>query len=250
MSITLKHEVFLICALARLLRERKHVAVGANSPIPGAAALLARELSGGTMRIEILGSHQYSTFSGLADLFDCACTGRLDTFFLSPGQIDGRANINMVGIGPYPRLDVRWSGGHGSPLLYMMIPNIILFRPDHRRRSLVPKVDFISAPGVSQPNVYRPGGPGALVTSMAQFSFVRKRKRFRLESVHPGHTVDSVIENTGFEFDWSRSVPVTPEPDPNMLRLIDERIISQIAELYPNFATSLAERADSTKPSI
>ena len=114
-----------------------HVAVGANSPIPGCAALLAQALSDGATRVEILGSRKYSTFSGLADLFDCACTGRLDAFFLSPGQIDGCANINMHGIGDYPRLDVRWPGGHGSPLLYMMIPNIILFRPDHRRRSLV-----------------------------------------------------------------------------------------------------------------
>ena len=233
-------DVILICALARLLHGRKHVAVGANSPIPGSAALLARELSGGATRVEILGSRRYSTFSGLSDLFDCACTGRLDAFFLSPGQIDGRANINMVGIGPYPKLDVRWPGGHGAPLLYMMIPNIILFRADHRRRSLVPEVDFVTAPGVSEPNVYRPGGPGALVTSMAWFSFDRERERFCLESVHPGHTVDAVIENTGFEFDRPNPVPITTDPDPDMLRLIDERISGQIAELYPNFAASLA----------
>ena len=233
-------DVILICALARLLHGRKHVAVGANSPIPGSAALLARELSGGATRVEILGSRRYSTFSGLSDLFDCACTGRLDAFFLSPGQIDGRANINMVGIGPYPKLDVRWPGGHGAPLLYMVIPNIILFRADHRRRSLVPEVDFVTAPGVSEPNVYRPGGPGALVTSMAWFSFDRERERFCLESVHPGHTVDAVIENTGFEFDRPNPVPITTDPDPDMLRLIDERISGQIAELYPNFAASLA----------
>ena len=246
----LKHNVFLICTLARLLQNRKYVAVGANSPIPGAATLLARELSGRTMRIEILGSRKYSTFSGLADLFDSACTGRLDAFFLSPGQIDGEANINMVGIGSYPRLDVRWPGGHGSPLLYMMVPNIILFRPDHQRRTLVPKVDFITAPGVSQSNVYRPGGPAALVTSMAQFSFFRKRKRFRLESVHPEVSVDAVIQNTGFDFDYSKSVPVTPEPDRSMLKLINGLVIDQISELYPNFAASLLETADRTETSI
>ena len=92
---------FLVCTLARLLRGRSHVAVGANSPIPGCAALLAQALSDGATRVEILGSRRYSTFSGLADLYDCASTGRLDAFFLSPGQIDGCANINMNGIGPY-----------------------------------------------------------------------------------------------------------------------------------------------------
>ena len=235
---------FLICILARLLRGRSHVAVGANSPIPGSAALLAQALSGGTTRVEILGSRKYSTFSGLADLYDCACTGRLDAFFLSPGQIDGHANINMNGIGPYPRLDVRWPGGHGSPLLYMMIPNIILFRPDHRRRTLVSRVDFITAPGVSAPNVYRPGGPTALVTTMASFSFDRECARFRLESVHPGHTVDSVVENTGFKFDLPQSVPITPNPEPIMLNLISDTVSHQIAELYPKFAAALAGNAD------
>ena len=237
-------DAFLVCILARLLRGRSHVAVGANSPIPGCAALLARALSGGATRVEILGSRKYSTFSGLADLYDCACTGRLDAFFLSPGQIDGRANINMIGIGPYPRLDVRWPGGHGSPLLYMMIPHIILFRPDHRQRTLVSRVDFITAPGVSAPNVYRPGGPTALVTTMASFSFDRECARFRLESVHPGHTVDSVVENTGFEFDLPQSVPITPNPEPIMLNLISNTVSHQIAELYPKFAAALAGNAE------
>ena len=240
----MNEDAFLICTLARLLRGRSHVAVGANSPIPGSAALLAQALSGGATRVEILGSRKYSTFSGLADLYDCACTGRLDAFFLSPGQIDGRANINMIGIGPYPRLDVRWPGGHGSPLLYMMIPNIVLFRPDHRRRTLVSRVDFITAPGVSAPNVYRPGGPTALVTTMASFSFDRECARFRLESVHPGHTVDSVVENTGFKFNLPQSVPITPNPEPIMLNLISDTVSHQIAELYPKFAAALADNAD------
>lgn len=239
--------VFFVCALARLLQTRRHVAVGANSPIPGSAALLARELSGGTTQVEILGSRKYSSFTGLGDLFDCASLGRLDAFFLSPGQIDGRANINMVGIGAYPNLDVRWPGSHGSPLLYMMIPNIILFRQDHRRRTLVPKVDFISAPGMSEPNVYRPGGPTALVTGMAHFSFDRDRGRFRLESIHPGHTVDAVLDNTGFEFDCPNSVPVTPDPEPIMLALIRDRVSHQIAELYPNFAASLSADVENEK---
>lgn len=240
---------FLVCILARLLRGRSHIAVGANSPIPGCAALLAQALSGGATRVEILGSRKYSTFSGLADLYDCACTGRLDAFFLSPGQIDGRANINMIGIGPYPRLDVRWPGGHGSPLLYMMIPNIVLFRPDHRPRTLVSRVDFITAPGVSAPNVYRPGGPTALVTTMASFSFDRECARFRLESVHPGHTVDGVVESTGFEFERPQSVPITPDPDPVMLKLISDTVSHQIAELYPKFAAALARNAEPCRQS-
>ena len=97
---------------------------------------------------------------------------------------------------------------------------------------------------MSAPNVYRPGGPTALVTARASFSFDRENARFRLESVHPGHTVDSVIESTGFEFERPLSVPVTPDPDPLMLELIDDVVSRQIAELYPKFAAALAGTAE------
>jgi len=231
--------VFGICAIARLLKGRKHVAVGANSPLPGTAALLAQALAGNGMRVSILGSHKHSSFTGLGDLFDCAALGRLDGFFLSPGQIDGQGNINMVGIGTYPNFDVRWPGSHGSPLLYMMIPNIILFKEEHSTRALVPKVAFISAPGVSEPNVYRPGGPGALVTGKACFSFDRKAARFRLESVNPGSTVEEIVANTGFTFDRPDQVPTTPPPDAEMVTLLRERVAAEIGALYPRFAKNL-----------
>ncbi len=241
---------FLVSTIARMLAGRKHVAVGANSPIPASAALLARALSGGTMRVSIIGSRRFSSFTGLADLFDCATTGRLDGFFLSPGQIDGQANINMIGVGEYPRMKVRWPGSHGSPLVYLMIPNIILFRPDHLRRTLVPQVDFISAPGTSPPNVFRPGGPSALVTSLAAFAFDRTRARFRLDTVHPGHTEAEVRENTGFEFDLSPDLRETPPPRVDDLRAIADVAGPEVAEIYPQFAERLVAEALAACPAV
>lgn len=234
----------LVATLATLLRGRKHVVVGANLPIPASAALLAQRVSGGTLRAEILGGGpRFNALAGLADLYDFACQGRFDGFFLSPGQIDSQANVNLVGVGEYPRLKVRWPGSHGSPLLYMMIPNVILFRDTHLKRVLVPKVDFISAPGLSAPNVFRPGGPTALVTSMASFSFNRSTKRFRLDTIHPGHSLSGIIENTGFSFDHSEPLRTTPPPDLETLDLIGGEIRHQVAEIYPRFAESLATGA-------
>ena len=89
-----------------------------------------------------------------------AAQGRLDAFFLSGGQIDGQANINLLGIGAYPGgLKQRFPGSFGSAYLYFLVPRVILFREEHTPRVLVPKVDFISSPGTSAPGVYRPGGP-------------------------------------------------------------------------------------------
>ena len=43
MNLDIQREELLISQLADLLKNDKHVAVGAASPIPGAAALLAKE---------------------------------------------------------------------------------------------------------------------------------------------------------------------------------------------------------------
>ena len=94
---------------------------------------------------------------------------------------------------------MRFPGSFGSSYLYYVVPKVILFRTEHSPRTLVRKVDFISAPGTNKGNVYRPGGPIALVTNRCLFSFADGH--FMLTSVHPGHTVEEVSENTGFEFD-------------------------------------------------
>src|SRR5262249_9746363 len=97
---TCSHDELLICTIARMLEGLGHVAVGASSPIPGAAALLARARSGGRLRLSLLGSEDHNFFTdGGRELFDCAAQGRIDAFFLGGGQIDGEANVNLVGIG-------------------------------------------------------------------------------------------------------------------------------------------------------
>ena len=55
MSTVLLEEI-LINAISKNLDGLGHIAVGASSPIPGAAALLARTRSNGSMRVSILGS--------------------------------------------------------------------------------------------------------------------------------------------------------------------------------------------------
>jgi glutaconate CoA-transferase subunit B len=230
----------LIDVLAGMLEGMGHVAVGAASPIPGAAALLARDRSDGRMRISVLGSERHNPFTdGNVELFDCAAQGRIDAFFLGGGQIDGQANINLVGVGGYPHSRVRWPGSFGSAYLYFLVPRVILFREEHTRRVLVPKVEFISAAGTSPADVYRPGRPYALVTGRCVFRFDRERARFRLHSVHAGHTIDEVLANTGFAFERPEAVPETPAPSPATLALIRGPVGAAIAETYPRFAERL-----------
>ncbi|MFC3231167.1 CoA-transferase [Marinibaculum pumilum] len=232
----------MISSIAELLEGCRHVTVGASSPVPGAGALLARRLAPADrpMLISVLGSQAHNMFTnGGVETFDCAAEGRIDAFFLSGGQIDGQGNINLVGIGDYPRTDVRWPGSFGSAFVYFMIPRVILFREEHSRRVFVEKVDFVSAPGTSSPGIHRPGGPYALLTPLCLFDFDRAGRRFRLRSVHPGHTVEEVRDQTGFDFDCPAEVPVTPAPDPQRLAMIRGDVMDEIAETYPRFSAEM-----------
>jgi glutaconate CoA-transferase subunit B len=233
----------LIATIADLLDGVRHVAVGASSPIPAAGAMLLRarnEQSGRErVRISILGSQAHNFFTnGGVEVFDCAAQGRIDAFFLGGGQIDGQANINLVGTGAYPMNDVRWPGCFGSSFLYFLVPRVILFREEHSRRVLVEKVDYISAPGTSA-GVTRRGGPYALLTDKALFSFDRGRARFALRSVHRGTSADDVRANTGFDYDTPGGAPPTTVPDAATLELLRGRVTDELSETYPQFAQTL-----------
>jgi glutaconate CoA-transferase subunit B len=230
-------EELLIATLADMLHGDRHVAIGAASPIPGAAALLAKSEAKQRMHVSILHSMRHNPFAeGARELFDAAGQGRIDTFFLGGVQIDGQANINLVGIGEYPQMKKRFPGSFGSALMYFAVPRVILFREEHSPRTLVEKVDFISAPGVSPPEVWRRGGPKALVTSRAVFSFDPQWSRFHLESTHGGNTPEAVAEATGFDFDTAPEVTETPAPTPERLERLRRDIAPKVAGFYPEFA--------------
>src|SRR4051812_6584333 len=157
---------------------------------------------------------------GSRELFDLAGQGRIDVFFLGGAQIDGAANINLV-----KAEGRRFPGSFGSAYLYGAVPGVILFREEHSKRVLVPKVEFISAAG----------SPKALLTGKALFSWSRDKRRFRLESVHPGHSLAEVREATGFDFDF-KEVSETPGPSAAELELLRGPVARQIAADYPDFA--------------
>src|SRR5262249_6263990 len=121
--------------------------------------------------------------------------------------------------------------------LYFLVPKVVLFREEHSRRSLVARVDFVSAPGRSPQNVYRTGGPKALVTSHARFSF---DGRFRLQTIPPGPGLREIPAVPGFEFHHAPAQAETIPPSKEELSLIRGRVREEVAETYPRFAASLA----------
>src|SRR5262249_53337945 len=120
----------------------------------------------------------------------------------------------------------RFPGSFGSAYMYPIVPRVFLFREEHSRRTLVPKVEFVSARG----------NPAALITGKALFLWQREKRRFRLESVHPDSSVDDVRANTGFDYDLPSSVPVTSAPTSDEIQILRAKVAPQIARDYPDFA--------------
>jgi glutaconate CoA-transferase subunit B len=239
-DLAIAPEERIVAALARLILDpaappARHIAVGAASPMPAAACWLVK-LMGHDVRLSLLHKRSGNPFTeGTRELFDLTGQGRIDLFFLGGGQIDGQANLNLVGTGEWPGMGVRFPGSFGSAFMYFMTPRTILFREEHSPRVLVEKVDNISAPGVSAPGVFRRGTAQALVTGRCVFRFHPDRARFSLDSLHPGESVDSVREATGFAFDVPDTVPATPDPTEAELALLRGPVCDEMVETYPEF---------------
>ena len=211
-------EELLACVIARLIGDARHVAVGAASPIPAAGAFLLQQHMP-ALRVSLLAKRRGNPFTeGSRELFDLAGQGRIDVFFLGGAQIDGDACINLVGAG-----GKRFPGSFGSAFMYPLVPRTILFREEHSARTLVPRVEFVSARG----------DPAALLTGKALFSWHKDRRRFRLESIHEPFDVRA---NTGFGYDAPDDVPLTPEPAPEQLALLRGPVARRMAADYPDFA--------------
>lgn len=225
-------EELLACCIARLIGDARHVAVGAASPIPATGVFLCQALHNKKLRISLLHKRQGNAFTeGSRELFDLAGQGRIDLFFLGGAQIDGAANINLV-----QAEGKRFPGSFGSAFMYFTAGRTILFREEHSKRVLVPKVEFISAPGWSPPGIERRGGPQALLTGKALFMWQPEQRHFRLESLHPGNSLAQIRDQTGFEFDASDQVPETAAPSMAELKAIRTKVKPEIAANYPDFA--------------
>jgi glutaconate CoA-transferase subunit B len=166
----------------------------------------------------------------MLDVVDMGITGRWDWGFNGGLQIDMYGNINMVGIGSHPKLKVRgpgtvgtiWTGTLRRPYLYTM---------HHAPRVLVEKCDYVSGPGYLEGGRSRwertgndTEGPQLLFTPLCIMDFQPDSRRARLKSVTPGHTVEDVKKNTGFEVIVPNGVGETPAPNERELVVLRTQV--------------------------
>ena len=164
------------------------------------------------------------------DFWSYAQGRRYNTFAFRGAQMDAYGNVNNTTIGPYASPKVRLPGGGGMADLGCMIPLIYLWSTTHDARTFVEQLDFRSGIGWGDGGDHRarlglPGGPQLCVTNLCVFDFDPDSKRMRIRSVHPGVTVDQVVEATGFALAPSADdVPETDAPTDEELRILREEV--------------------------
>lgn len=217
----------MVVLMSREVRDGEVSACGALSHIPAAALLLAKELHAPDAELIILNT-SFRPFATSRQFHFLAQRGELGLFFVSGVQIDRHGNYNLHQLGPDPdQPKARFPGGYGGGLIYYAARRTVVFRTEHTRRSLVERVDYISAAGSSPPETVRHGGPSKVITPKATFAFDPASASLRLESIHAPHTFEDVRENTGFAV---AAAPATPPPTEEELTTLRSRVRSTMIE--------------------
>jgi glutaconate CoA-transferase subunit B len=139
--------------------------------------------------------------------------GLIDVGFLGAAQIDRRGDINTTVIGDYATPKTRLPGSGGACEIAMNAKSVFVIMRQSAR-SFVEQLDFRTSLGtrvrvvVTDLGIYHPDSDGEL----------------RLDSLHPGATLDKVRESMGWDPRVSDALGDTPAPTESELRMIREEL--------------------------
>jgi len=237
----------MVCIMsARFLEDGKIVFGGAGMPL--ISCILAQKLHAPRLTIlfegGVIGPHvevgkmppstneqraarRANMLLSITDILLLQQRGYVDYGFLGGAQIDMYGNLNSSFIGDPDKPKVRLPGTGGANDIASLASKILVAM-HHEKKRFVEKVDFITTPGYLQGGDTRKkagmlaGGPYKVITHLGIFGFDEKSKRMRLETLHPGVTVEEVKERTGFELLIPDKVPYTKPPTDEELRNLRE----------------------------
>jgi len=158
-------------------------------------------------------------------MFDIVWSGRRHVM-MGATQVDRFGNQNIACIGPWAKPKAQLLGVRGAPGNTVNNPTSY-FVPAHGPRVFVEAVDCVSGVGYDRAAT---AGPAAsefheirrVISNLGVFDFETPDHAMRIRSVHPGVTVEQVVEATGFELVVPTEVPETRAPSDEDLRLIRE----------------------------
>ena len=169
-----------------------------------------------------------------ANLMGLMAAGEVQLGFIGGAEIDRYGNLNTSLIGDWQRPKVRLPGSGGGADIASLSQRLAIIMP-HEKHRLRERVDYVTSPGYGYPDEHGPagvawrrrvglprGGPAALITTLAVFTFEPETGEALLQSYHPGSSITEVQEQTGWPLRLAPDCAETVPPSAEELRLIRE----------------------------
>ncbi len=165
------------------------------------------------------------TWMGFSRIFDNVWSGKRHAM-VGPSQIDryGQTNISALG-GTYDKPKAQMLGARGFPGNSISHANSF-FVPSHNKRVFVEgECDVVCSIGYNPERL--PKGYALddidirlVITDLGVMDWKGPRHMLQLRSLHPGISVEQVLDNTGFEIHVPGDVPVTAAPTREQMDII------------------------------
>lgn len=234
---------------ARELQDRQVVAVGLGLPVVASFLAKLSHAPHMTMLFELgvidpepihcgVGLadprvwYRSKVFSSFVDILGTILhKGRVDVGFLGGLEVDRFGNLNTTLLGdPEGKFKHMVGSGGANDIASCANKTIIIIR--HEARKLMNAISFITSPGYmtggdSRDKAGLRGGPERVITDKAIFGFHPETKEMMLLSIHPGNTLEDVLDTMGFKPVITKPLPFTEPPSIDQLRLIRESIDPQ-----------------------
>jgi glutaconate CoA-transferase subunit B len=169
--------------------------------------------------------------SSMHDIMSLSQAGYIDFGFLGAAQMDVFGNINTTVIGEHDLPKARLPGSGGANDVASFARRLIIIIAGQSKRTFVNKLDFLTTPGFLEGPGAReraglPAGTGPyrVITQLGIYGFDEASKRLKLISLHPGVSLEEVMENSQFEILLPEKIETSPEPSDKDLQLLRKEI--------------------------
>ncbi len=166
---------------------------------------------------------------GLMEGLGIVHAGDLDVGFLGGAQIDKYGNLNTHVIGDYRNPSVRFAGSGGSNDIGAGCKRTIIMML-HQKQRFPEKVDFVTTPGYFGGGKEREkmgfygNGPSVVVSTLGILRFDPVTKEMYLASNHPGISIQTIKDNTGWDLKIAPDIHETEPPTPEQIRMLREEL--------------------------
>jgi glutaconate CoA-transferase subunit B len=241
MNAIIETPEMMIYAMATQIENFDTVLHGVSSPLPVLAMGVARKTHAPDMAyisgaegvdpelnriypssFDVRLNRNAVAYFGLHEAFDLAQRGELNVMFLGAAQVDRRGNTNLSVIGDVERPKVQLPGGAASAFLMPITPKVVIWVTRQSNRVFVEAVDFVTGQGYNHRSEEYQKNEIVVVSNLGIMNFKNPDRVMQIQHYHPGHSVDEIKENAGFDILVAPDVSETPLPGPEIIELINQ----------------------------